>query len=99
MCVCVCVYVQVFLRLQISKPATRGVKLGLTLDLASVGLCAKTSVYELLNFTLQNLRMSMLQTTRDLQLALAVNNFQLDNQLLETLRPVVLSPHNMPSIT
>ncbi len=61
-----------------------------------MGLCAKSTVYELLNFTLLSVRASMLQTTRDLQLAAAVNSFQLDNQLLETLRPVVLSPHNMP---
>ena len=28
---------------------------------------------------------------------MVVDSFQLDNQLLETLRPVVLSPHEMPS--
>jgi hypothetical protein len=87
--------VQVFLRLQISRPPSSGVRLGLTLDLAGIGLCAKSSMYELFNFTVQRLRASMLQTSRDLQVMAAINALQLDNQMLETLRPVVLSPSDI----
>lgn len=52
---------------QITKPPATGARLGLTLDLAGVGLCAKSSVYELFNFTVQRVRASMLRTARDLQ--------------------------------
>ena len=52
---------------QITKPPASGIRLGLTLDLAGVGLCAKSSVYELLNFTVQRVRASMLRTARELQ--------------------------------
>lgn len=34
---------------------------------AGAGLCAKSALYELFNFTLQNVRASMLKTSRDLQ--------------------------------
>jgi hypothetical protein len=37
----------------------------------------------------------MLQTSRDLQVMAAINALQLDNQMLETLRPVVLSPSDV----
>ncbi|GFH11995.1 uncharacterized protein HaLaN_07607, partial [Haematococcus lacustris] len=89
--------VQVFLRLQISRPPASGLRVGLTLDLAGIGVCARTSMSELFNFTVQRVRASMLQTVRDLQLTAAINAVQLDNQLLETLRPVVLSPSDVSS--
>jgi len=54
-------------RTQISKPPASGVRLGLTLDLAGMGLCAKSSVFELFNFTVQRVRASVLQTARELQ--------------------------------
>lgn len=46
--------------------------MGLTLDLAGIGLCAKSSVYELLNFTVQRVRASMLQTARELQVGILI---------------------------
>lgn len=84
--------IAVMLRLQITKPPASGVRLGLTLDLAGVGLTAKSSVHELLNITIQRVRCSMLRTARELQIAMSVDSFQLDNQMLETQRPVVISP-------
>ena len=55
---------------QITKPPASGVTLGLTLDLAGAGLCAKSSVYELFNFTVQRIRSSVLQTARELQVGM-----------------------------
>lgn len=76
-------------------PQVRDVKMGMTLDLAGLGVCAKSSVYELLNFTVHHVRASMLQTSQDVSLGATVEAFQLDNQMLETLRPVVLSPSDV----
>ncbi|GFR40082.1 hypothetical protein Agub_g630, partial [Astrephomene gubernaculifera] len=60
--------------------------------MAGVGLCAKTNLEELFNFTIQKVRASLVQTRTDLQVTSAVHAIQLDNQMLEAKNPVVLAP-------
>ncbi|GLC63393.1 hypothetical protein PLESTF_000031500 [Pleodorina starrii] len=84
--------VQMLIRIKISKPQVHGVALSVTLDLAGIGLCAKTNLEELFNYTMQKIRTSLVQTRTDLQVSLAVQTIQLDNQMLEAKNPVVLSP-------
>ncbi|MEW5315921.1 MAG: hypothetical protein WDW38_007318 [Sanguina aurantia] len=81
----------IFVRFQITKPQVTGTLAAVSLDLAGIGLCAKNSVDELFNFSVQRLRAHVRQTRTELQLAAAINALQLDNQMLDTLHPVVLS--------
>ncbi|MEW5296934.1 MAG: hypothetical protein WDW36_000180 [Sanguina aurantia] len=81
----------IFVRFQVTKPQVTGTLAAVSLDLAGIGLCAKNSVDELFNFSVQRLRAHVRQTRTELQLAAAINALQLDNQMLDTLHPVVLS--------
>ncbi|EFJ52490.1 hypothetical protein VOLCADRAFT_102987 [Volvox carteri f. nagariensis] len=84
--------VQLLLRIKINKPQIHGVSMAVTLDLAGIGLCAKTNLEELFNYTMHKLRAMLVQTRTEVQLSLAVQTIQLDNQMLEAKNPVVLSP-------
>ncbi len=57
---------------QMNKPHIRGVNLGITIDLFSLGLVAKSSVYELFNVTLQRVVASMQQTPVDQTLSATI---------------------------
>ncbi|GIL71927.1 hypothetical protein Vretifemale_2372 [Volvox reticuliferus] len=84
--------VQLLMRIRINKPQVHGVGMAVTLDLAGVGLCAKTSLEELFNYTMQKMRATVVQTRSELQVSMVVQTIQLDNQMLEAKNPVVLSP-------
>ncbi|GIL45737.1 hypothetical protein Vafri_2896 [Volvox africanus] len=84
--------VQLLMRIRINKPQVHGIGMAVTLDLAGVGLCAKTNLEELFNYTMQKIRAMLVQTRSDLQVSLVVQTVQLDNQMLEAKNPVVLSP-------
>lgn len=84
---------QVLLRVRIVKPATHNTTASLQANLAGLLLNAKTpGGDELLNLTVDTVQCAMLTTTRERQLSVSVRSVQLDNQLLETRQPVVLSP-------
>ncbi|GLI64033.1 hypothetical protein VaNZ11_007171 [Volvox africanus] len=84
--------VQLLMRIRINKPQVHGIGMAVTLDLAGIGLCAKTNLEELFNYTMQKIRAMLVQTRSDLQVSLVVQTVQLDNQMLEAKNPVVLSP-------
>lgn len=48
--------IMLLVRIKIHKPQVHGVMMAVTLDLAGAGLCAKTNLEELFNFTLQKVR-------------------------------------------
>ncbi|WIA12623.1 hypothetical protein OEZ85_006280 [Tetradesmus obliquus] len=87
---------QVLLRVRVVKPATHNTTAALQLNLEGLQLNAKTNGgEELLNLTVSTVQCALLNTTRERQLSLSVLSMQLDNQLLETRHPVVLSPATM----
>lgn len=53
---------------------------------------------ELLNLTVDTVQCALLTTTRQRQLSLGVLSVQLDNQLLATRHPVVLSPASLAEV-
>ncbi|KAF6253188.1 hypothetical protein COO60DRAFT_1463300 [Scenedesmus sp. NREL 46B-D3] len=88
--------VQVLLRVRVVKPATHDTTAAVQLNLEGLQLNAKTNGGdELLNLTVSSVQCALLSTTRERQLSLSVLSLQLDNQLLETRHPVVLSPAAM----
>lgn len=64
----------------------------LTLDWAGIGICAKSNIDELFNFTIHRMRAAILQTHTELHLQASVQSAQLDNQMIGANNPVVLSP-------
>ena len=84
---------QVLLRLQVSRPRLHNALTTVKLSLAGLQLNTKTfAASELLNLTVDRVHAMVLRTTRELQLTLAVQAVQLDNQALDTHHPVVLAP-------
>lgn len=91
--------IQVLLRVRVVKPATHNTTAALQLNLEGLQLNAKTNGGdELLNLTVSTVQCALLNTTRERQLSLSVLSMQLDNQLLETRHPVVLSPATMGEV-
>lgn len=90
---------QVLLRVRVVKPATHNTTAAVQLNLEGLQLNAKTNGGdELLNLTVSTVQCALLNTTRERQLSLSVLSVQLDNQLLETRHPVVLSPATMGEV-
>jgi hypothetical protein len=54
-----------------APPQVRGVLMGVMLDLAGLGLCGKSSVLELFNFTVHRIRCSMLSSLTELKVGRA----------------------------
>lgn len=83
----------VLMRLRVNRPASHNTSASLQANLAGLLVNAKTaSGDELLNLTVDTVQCAMLTTSRERQLSVSVRSVQLDNQLLETRQPVVLSP-------
>eukprot|EP00878_Enallax_costatus_P028669 GHUV01030986.1.p1 GENE.GHUV01030986.1~~GHUV01030986.1.p1 ORF type:complete len:139 (-),score=49.91 GHUV01030986.1:364-780(-) len=90
---------QVLLRVRVKKPATHNTTASLQANLAGLLVNAKTpGGDELLNLTVDTVQCSMVTTSRERQLSVSVRCVQLDNQLLETRQPVVLSPATMGEV-
>jgi hypothetical protein len=90
---------QVLLRVRVVKPSTHNTTASLQLNLAGLLLNAKADGGdELFNLTVDTVQCALLSTTRQRQLSLGVLSVQLDNQLLATRHPVVLSPANMTEV-
>eukprot|EP00775_Hariotina_reticulata_P006353 gene6353-6586_t len=88
---------QVKLRVRVVKPPTHNTTASLRVNLAGMLLNAKANGGdELFNLTVDTLQCAVLNTTRQRQLTLSVLSVQLDNQLLATRHPVVLSPATLP---
>jgi hypothetical protein len=91
--------IQVLLRVRVVKPATHNTTAAVQLNLEGLQLNAKTNGGdELLNLTVSTVQCALLNTTRERQLSLSVLSLQLDNQLLETRHPVVLSPATLGEV-
>jgi hypothetical protein len=72
----------------------------LQMNLAGLLLNAKSDGGdELLNLTVDTVQCALLTTTRQRQLSLGVLSVQLDNQLLATRHPVVLSPASLAEVS
>jgi len=90
---------QVLLRLRVIKPNTHNTQASLQMNLAGLLLNAKSDGGdELLNLTVDTVQCAVLKTTRQRQLSLGVLSVQLDNQLLATRHPVVLSPASLAEV-
>jgi len=90
---------QVKLRVRVVKPATHNTTASLRINLAGLLLNAKANGGdELFNLTVDTLQCAVLNTTRQRQLTLSVLSVQLDNQLLATRHPVVLSPATLAEV-
>lgn len=90
---------QVLLRVCVKKPATHNTTASLQANLAGLLVNAKTpGGDELLNLTVDTVQCSMVTSSRERQLSVSVRSVQLDNQLLETRQPVVLSPATMGEV-
>jgi hypothetical protein len=90
---------QVLLRVRVVRPSTHNTVASLQVNLAGLLLNAKADGGdELLNLTVDTVQCAALSTTRHRQLSLGVLSVQLDNQLLATRHPVVLSPANMSEV-
>lgn len=90
---------QVLLRVRVVKPNTHNTLKSLQMNLAGLLLNAKSDGGdELLNLTVDTVQCALLTTTRQRQLSLGVLSVQLDNQLLATRHPVVLSPASLNEV-
>lgn len=90
---------QVLLRVRVVKPNTHNTLKSLQMNLAGLLLNAKSDGGdELLNLTVDTVQGALLTTTRQRQLSLGVLSVQLDNQLLATRHPVVLSPASLAEV-
>lgn len=91
---------QVLLRVRVVKPNTHNTLKSLQMNLAGLLLNAKSDGGdELLNLTVDTVQCALLTTTRQRQLSLGVLSVQLDNQLLATRHPVVLSPASLAEVS
>lgn len=90
---------QVLLRVRVLKPNTHNTLASVQMNLAGLLLNAKSDGGdELLNLTVDTVQCALLTTTRQRQLSLGVLSVQLDNQLLATRHPVVLSPASLAEV-
>lgn len=90
---------QVLLRVRVVKPNTHNTLASLQLNLAGLLLNAKSDGGdELFNLTVDTVQCALLTTTRQRQLSMGVLSVQLDNQLLATRHPVVLSPASLAEV-
>lgn len=90
---------QVLLRVRVVKPNTHNTLASVQMNLAGLLLNAKSDGGdELLNLTVDTVQCALLTTTRQRQLSLGVLSVQLDNQLLATRHPVVLSPASLAEV-
>jgi hypothetical protein len=91
---------QVLLRVRVVKPNTHNTLASLQMNLAGLLLNAKSDGGdELLNLTVDTVQCALLTTTSQRQLSLGVLSVQLDNQLLATRHPVVLSPASLAEVS